>query len=25
MKAQDYVGADAADDGTPRYVVRRLT
>jgi TusA-related sulfurtransferase len=24
MKAQDYVGADAADDGSPRYVVRRL-
>ncbi len=25
MKAQEYVGADAADDGAPRYVVRRLT
>nr|WP_300045563.1 sulfurtransferase TusA family protein [uncultured Nocardioides sp.] len=25
MKAQDYVGADTADDGAPRYVVRRLT
>jgi TusA-related sulfurtransferase len=26
MKAQDYVGADAADaDGAPRYVVRRLS
>ena len=24
MKAQDYVGADVADDGAPRYVVRRL-
>ena len=23
MKAQDYVGADAAPDGAPRYVVRR--
>ena len=25
MKAQDYVGADAADDGAPRYIVRRLS
>ncbi len=24
MKAQEYVGADLADDGAPRYVVRRL-
>ena len=24
MKAQDYVGADVAGDGAPRYVVRRL-
>jgi TusA-related sulfurtransferase len=24
MKAQEYVGADSADDGAPRYVVRRL-
>ena len=23
MKGQDYVGADTADDGAPRYVVRR--
>lgn len=23
MKEQDYVGADAAADGAPRYVVRR--
>ncbi len=23
MKAQDYVGADTAGDGAPRYVVRR--
>lgn len=23
MKQQEYVGADAADDGAPRYVVRR--
>ena len=23
MKAQDYVGADVAEDGAPRYVVRR--
>ena len=23
MKAQDYVGADTAPDGAPRYVVRR--
>ena len=23
MKEQDYVGADTADDGAPRYVVRR--
>ena len=25
MKAQDYVGADAAADGAPRYVVRRVS
>lgn len=25
MKQQDYVGADTADDGAPRYVVRRLS
>ena len=25
MKAQFYVGADVADDGAPRYVVRRLS
>jgi tRNA 2-thiouridine synthesizing protein A len=25
MKAQVYVGADVADDGAPRYVVRRLS
>ena len=25
MKAQDDLGADTADDGAPRYVVRRLT
>jgi tRNA 2-thiouridine synthesizing protein A len=25
MKQQEYVGADAADDGAPRYVVRRLS
>ena len=25
MKAQEYVGADVASDGAPRYVVRRLT
>lgn len=24
MKGQDYVGADAAEDGTPRYLVRRV-
>ena len=24
MKKQEYVGADVADDGAPRYVVRRL-
>jgi tRNA 2-thiouridine synthesizing protein A len=24
MKGQEYVGADAADDGTPRYLVRRV-
>jgi TusA-related sulfurtransferase len=24
MKAQEFVGTDAADDGVPRYVVRRL-
>ena len=25
MKQQDYIGADTADDGVPRYVVRRLS
>ena len=25
MKGQEYVGADVADDGAPRYVVRRLS
>jgi tRNA 2-thiouridine synthesizing protein A len=25
MKAQEYVGADAAEDGAPRYVVRRAS
>jgi tRNA 2-thiouridine synthesizing protein A len=25
MKAQEYVGADAAEDGAPRYVVRRVS
>lgn len=25
MKQQDYVGADTADDGAARYVVRRLS
>jgi len=25
MKAQVYVGADVADDGAPRYVVRRVS
>jgi hypothetical protein len=25
MKQQEYVGADAAADGAPRYVVRRVT
>ncbi len=25
MKDQDYVGADTADDGAQRYVVRRLS
>jgi tRNA 2-thiouridine synthesizing protein A len=24
MKAQEFVGADAAADGAPRYVVRRV-
>jgi tRNA 2-thiouridine synthesizing protein A len=24
MKQQEYVGVDAADDGAPRYVVRRV-
>lgn len=24
MKAQEYAGSDVADDGAPRYVVRRL-
>ncbi len=25
MREQEYVGADTADDGTPRYLVRRVT
>ncbi len=25
MKGQDYLGADTADDGAPRYVVRRVS
>ena len=25
MKKQEYVGAEVADDGAPRYVVRRLS
>lgn len=25
LRAQEYVGEDAAGDGTPRYVVRRLS
>ena len=25
MKEQDYVGADTADDGAPRFVVRRVS
>ena len=25
MKGQEYLGADVADDGTPRYGVRRLS
>jgi tRNA 2-thiouridine synthesizing protein A len=25
MKGQDYVGPDTADDGAPRYVVRRVS
>jgi TusA-related sulfurtransferase len=25
MKGQDYVGADTASDGAPRYVVRRVS
>ena len=25
MKGQEYVGADTADDGSPRYVVRRVS
>ena len=25
MKGQEYVGADVADDGTPRYLVRRVS
>jgi TusA-related sulfurtransferase len=24
MKGQDYVGSDTADDGAPRFVVRRV-
>ncbi|WP_319804167.1 sulfurtransferase TusA family protein [Nocardioides dongkuii] len=25
MRQQEYVGEDAADDGVPRYLVRRLS
>ncbi len=25
MREQEYVGEDAADDGTPRYLVRRVS
>jgi len=25
MREQEYVGEDAAEDGTPRYLVRRLS
>jgi tRNA 2-thiouridine synthesizing protein A len=25
MREQEYVGEDAADDGVPRYLVRRLS
>lgn len=25
MRAQEYVGEDTADDGSPRFVVRRLS
>ena len=25
MREQEYVGEDLADDGTPRYLVRRLS
>ncbi len=25
MKGQEYVGPDVADDGTPRYLVRRIS
>ena len=25
MKQQEYVGADPAEDGAPRYLVRRLS
>ncbi|MGD9959717.1 sulfurtransferase TusA family protein [Nocardioides sp.] len=25
MRAQEYVGQDTAQDGTPRYLVRRLS
>ena len=25
MRGQDYLGEDAADDGTPRYLVRRVS
>jgi TusA-related sulfurtransferase len=25
MKQQEYAGQDTADDGTPRYLVRRVT
>ena len=24
MKGQEYLGTDTADDGTPRYLVRRV-
>jgi tRNA 2-thiouridine synthesizing protein A len=25
MKGQDYLGVDSAEDGTPRYLVRRVS
>ena len=25
LRAQEYVGADASDDGVPRYTIRRLS